>query len=66
MRNLSSVFCEYLAPVLSCLPPRLVSRDAEAGEGKNGGHFRNGSTAIVIDGNVFLYKMFIERLGQST
>jgi len=25
------------APVLSCLPPRLASRDAEAGESKNGG-----------------------------
>ena len=24
-------------PVLSCLPPRLASRDAEAGESKNGG-----------------------------
>jgi len=25
------------APVLSCLPPRLASRDANAGESKNGG-----------------------------
>jgi len=26
-----------LAPLLSCLPPRLASRDAEAGESKKGG-----------------------------
>jgi len=34
--NLLQAMARSFAPVLSCLPPRLASRDAEAGESKNG------------------------------
>jgi len=50
-------------PVLSCLPPRLASRDAEAGESKNGGLLAMTFTIFKVQSGklTMMYSYFVSR-----